>query len=177
MLSKRESESEMEALLEALAEANQQNTELSDQLADTTKRLEEEKKETAWLAEELAHVSVESGSVVEAENRKSKDELQAAKERYRKMWRLTCKQSHEQEELFVVQQEEINRLKQHATALIRAPTPTRSLALSHGNCDSTTSERTHDDNPKQKSSRRSYPKQKWRATDRLIHWRGSRGAN
>ena len=79
MLSKRESESEMEALQEALTEANQQNTELSNQLADTTQRLEEEKAETARLTDELAHVSVEPGSVLEAENRKLEGRITSGK--------------------------------------------------------------------------------------------------
>ena len=53
-----------------------------------------------------------ASGTMEAENKKLKAELEAAKERYRKMWHLTCEQSCEQEELLVAQQEEIDRLSE-----------------------------------------------------------------
>ena len=149
LLSKQETESEVKVLQEALAEANQQNSELNDQLADTVQKLEEERAETARLTEELASAPAKSSSATESENQKLKEELEVAKERYKKMWRLTCEQSCEQEELLVAQQEEINRLKRHAST--RAPTPTSSPALSHSDRDSVTSKSTRDDPATSKS--------------------------
>ena len=78
-VSKQESESDMEALQDALEEVNQQNSYLTDQLADTVQNLEEEKAEIARLTKELARVPTESASVLEAENGKLIEELQAAK--------------------------------------------------------------------------------------------------
>lgn len=105
-------------------------------MADTVQKLEKEKAETARLTEKLAQVPTESSSALEAENKKLKDELRAAKERYKKMWRLTCEQSREQEE--------IDRLKRHSKVPTRTPTPTRSLALSHHEHEHTPSECSHD---------------------------------
>ena len=102
--SKQEAESDMEAVQEALADANKQNSELSDQLANAVQKWEEEKAETARLSEELARVLAESSSATEGENKKLKEELRAAKERYKRMWRMTCEQGREQEELLAAQQ-------------------------------------------------------------------------
>ena len=132
--SQKESESEIEA---ALAEANRQNSELSDQLADAVQKLDEEKAETARLTEELARVPTASTGGTAADVEKLKEELRAAKERYKRMWRMTCEQSREQEELLATQQEEINRLKSRdKVAPPRIPSPTGSAVLSHGHAPS-----------------------------------------
>ena len=145
--SKQEAESDMEAVQEALADANKQNSELSDQLANAVQKWEEEKAETARLSEELARVLAESSSATEGENKKLKEELRAAKERYKRMWCMTCEQGREQEELLAAQQEEIDRLKRHASVPSRASSPIGSLSLpppSHSDHRSTMSTSPHE---------------------------------
>ena len=92
--SRQEAESERETLQDALEEANQQNSELMlmlmDKLADTVQKLEEEKAETARLADELARVPTEQETAIamEKENKTLKVELRVAKERHKKMWQM-----------------------------------------------------------------------------------------
>ena len=94
---------------------------MNDELADPFRKLDEEK-ETPRLTEELTRG--ELPGALAAENKKLKEELQAAKDRYKKMWRMTCEQSREQEELLAAQKEEIDRLKLHARgSRIHSPTP------------------------------------------------------
>ena len=130
--SRQEAESERETLQDALEEANQQNSELMDKLADTVQKLEEEKAETARLADELARVPTEhkeTAIALEKENKALKEELRVAKERHKKMWQMTCEQSREQEELLAAQQKEIDRLKAREKA--RVTTPAGPVTPSH----------------------------------------------
>ena len=64
-----------------------------DKLADTVQKLEEEKAETARLADELARVPTEhkeTAITLEKESKTLKEELRVAKERHKKMWQMTC---------------------------------------------------------------------------------------
>ena len=72
---------------------------------------------------------------MEAENKRLKDVLRVAIERYKKMWQLTCEQSREQEELLAAQQEEIESLKRRSAVLTRTPTPTGHQAHSYRECE------------------------------------------
>ena len=129
--SRQEAEWEWETLQDALEEANQQNSELMNKLADTIQKLEEEKAETARLANELARVPTEhkeTAVTLGKENKALKGELRVAKERHKKMWQMTCEQSWEQE-LLAAQQKEIDHLK--AREKTRVTTPPGPVAPSH----------------------------------------------
>ena len=93
-----------------MAEAKQENSVLSDELAATKLSLEDERRESARLSDELARCEPTTGGPKE-ELVKSKEELKAQKEKYKVMWRMTCQQSREQETFIAAQKEEIERLK------------------------------------------------------------------
>ena len=95
-----------------------------DKLADTVQKLEEEKAETARLADELARVPTEhkeTAITLEKESKTLKEELRVAKERHKKMWQMTCEQSREQEELLAAQQKEIDHLKAREKTQVTTP--------------------------------------------------------
>ena len=97
--------SELEDLTGALTEVNQRNTTLSEELDNTAHLLEEEKKRSADLTEKLAEYEGAEGHGSPGEVEKLKADLKAAKEKEKQMWKLSCSQSREQEQIAALEAE------------------------------------------------------------------------
>ena len=99
-----EASSSRAALQRALEEAN-------EQLTVATQELSRERERAAELDRKLQEAEARDPGASGEEIQRLNSALDAEKEKYRQLWRLSCTQAREQEELLAAQETELRRLR------------------------------------------------------------------